>query len=165
MTGRHLSLESCEEDSAEEDETDGLGTEKDGGMRAEVHFEFCNDIEEKGRDIVIPVVGTGKDRKKLVRETKEDSTLETIRTFADNKDKGYRWENGVLVQAIISQNLDEKLLIVLPKSFRNRVLKLAHEGLGHVESASYYQKKLYMARSWCRSDKLLHQLRDLPKMQ
>ncbi len=45
-------------------------------------------------DIVIPVVGTGKDREKLLRETKEDSTLETIRTFADNKDKGYRLENG-----------------------------------------------------------------------
>ncbi len=34
-------------------------------------------------------------------ETKEDSTLETIQAFADNKDKGYRWENGLLVQAIL----------------------------------------------------------------
>ncbi len=127
-------MESCEEESVEEDEADGLEMEKDGGVRAEVHFEFCNDTEEKGRNIVIPVVGTGKDREKLVRETKEDSTLETIQTFSDNKDKGYKWEDGLLVQAIISQNLDEKLLIVLPKSFRKQVLKLAHEGLGHVGS-------------------------------
>ncbi len=43
IKGSHLSLESCEEESAEEDVVDGLGMEKDSGVRAEVHFEFCND--------------------------------------------------------------------------------------------------------------------------
>ncbi len=42
-TGPDIALQSCEEESAEEDVVDGLGMEKDSGVRAEVHFEFCND--------------------------------------------------------------------------------------------------------------------------
>ena len=75
--------------------------------------------------------------RKIVRKTKEDCILHAILTFADDRENGYRREDSLLVRSVMLHDLEEKILIVLLKSMRNKVLTLAHEGLGRAGSKRF----------------------------
>ena len=65
-------------------------------------------------------------------QTKTDPSLEEWRKWADSEEQGFNWQDGLLYQATTTQVLETAHLIALPKTFRMRVLKLAHEKLGHL---------------------------------
>ena len=110
-----------------------LAVEMDSSVeRDEVKFDLR--VEARGKvDLEIPPVRSGNPSKaELVDQTKTDPSLEEWRKWADSEEQGFNWEDGLLYQATTTQVLETDHLIALPKTFRMRVLKLAHEKLGHL---------------------------------
>ena len=151
--GEEVELEeSVQEDLGIVDEEDEefLGIEEDAS-EDEVEEEDLYKMREgldKRVDIEIPPVKCGKhSREHLVKETKEDPSLHEWRALADKKEKGLVWRDGLLFQAITTQILESEFVLVLPKVFRFKVLRLAHDDLGHMGARRV--KALLKARfSW-----------------
>ena len=81
----------------------------------------------------IPVVGKGGgDREALMTETKGDPSLELWRRLADKGEEGFVWDKGLLHQEVMTQVLEKALVLVLPKSFRRKVLVIAHDKMQHM---------------------------------
>ena len=100
--------------------------------RDDVQFDLR--VEDRGNvELEIPPVKPGNSsRAELVEKTKTDPSLGEWRKLADAGEQGFSWQDGLLYQATTTQVLDTAHLIALPKKFRLRVLKLAHERLGHL---------------------------------
>ena len=118
-----------DEESVEEllaDEMDSL-TEED-----KAKFDLRVESREEV-DLKIPPVRSGNpSRAELVEQTKTDPSLEEWRKLADAEERGLKWQDGLLYQATTTQVLETAHLIALPKTFRMRVMGLAHEKLGHL---------------------------------
>ena len=99
-------------------------------------------------DLGIPPVKKGKhSRERLVEETKSDPSLAAWRTLAEKSEDGLVWKDGLLFKAVTTHVLDSGLVLVLPKSFRGKVLVLAHDKLGHMGARR--MKEILKARfSW-----------------
>ena len=83
-------------------------------------------------DLEVPSVKAGSgSRAALVLETKSDPSLKDWRVLADKKEKGFLWEND---QTVTTHVFEVVRLLALPNSFRSKVLKLAHDGQGHIGS-------------------------------
>ena len=97
---------------------------------------FClREGREKLEDQGVPPVRQGAgSRPELVESVLEDPTLEGCRELAGKGEQGYIWMRGLLYQARTTHMGEVIHLMVLPKSFRKRVLKMAHEGSGHLGS-------------------------------
>ena len=81
-------------------------------------------------DLEIPPVKCGKHgREQLVKETKTDPSLSEWRELASKKEKGLVWEKGLMFQSVTTQVLESELVLVLPKGFRSKVLRSAHDDL------------------------------------
>ena len=95
---------------------------------------FClRESKEKLEDLEIPPVKKGLgSRPELVREVLADSTLEGWRELAEKGEQGFSWDRGLLFQARTTHSEEVAHLMVLPKTFRKRVLEMAHEGSGHL---------------------------------
>ena len=111
-----------EEDSEEEELR---GSEMDVG-RVSNGSELTEDL------LVIPPVREGvSGRKDLKEATLADESLEKWRMAADKNEEGLQWKDGLMYQAV-EKNSELVNVVVLPLSFRKKVLKMAHEGLGHL---------------------------------
>ena len=120
----------CEEVDSEEEEVEVPGEDRD------VPLEDLQYSLRKGgevEDLGVPPVKKGPgSRAKLVAEVKSDSTLEGYRALAEKGEQGFQWRDGLLFQARMDQGEEVVHALVLPKSFRKRVLEMAHEGTGHM---------------------------------
>ena len=117
-------LDSLDEEDLEEDEQVELSDDVD----------FClSNRSSELEDLEVPPVKKGLgSRPKLVKGVKEDPTLEGWRALASRSEQGYRWERGLLYQAVTDHTGEVVHLMVLPKDFRSKVLEMAHEGSGHL---------------------------------
>ena len=80
----------------------------------------------------LPCLEKGSNRNDFIQEIKSDITLGTCRELADRKQRGYRWEEGILLHAETDDALDMVIeRIVAPKSRRMKILQVAHDRLGH----------------------------------
>ena len=87
----------------------------------------------EGPELDIPVLGKGRgDRETLVVETRNDPSLKNWRALAEKGEGGFVWEKGLLHQEVMTQVLEKGLVLVLPKSFRHRVLEVAHDKMQHM---------------------------------
>ena len=120
-------LDSLEEEGLEMEEEEEL-------LDLPGEVEYClRSSESELEDLEVPPVVKGLgSRPKLVREVKEDPTLESWRMLAERSEQGYRWERGLLYQAVTDHTGEVLHLMVLPKAFRGKVLRMAHEGSGHL---------------------------------
>ena len=120
-------LDSLEEEGLEMEEE-----EEQLDLQGEV--EYClRSSESELEDLEVPPVVKGLgSRPKLVKDVKEDPTLESWRMLAERSEQGYRWERGLLYQAVTDHTGEVVHLMVLPKAFRGKVLRMAHEGSGHL---------------------------------
>ena len=82
--------------------------------------------------IDLPTVATRGDRAKLVKETKNDPTLATVRALADKGEKGYSWSQGLIMLEYDGDARKTVKAIVVPESFRTKILSLAHDKIGHL---------------------------------
>ena len=120
----------------EEDVVDLLGIEE----------ETYDDDEEEGvyemrqevggtPDLEVPSVKAGSgSRTALISETRSDPSLLQWRALAEKGEKGFLWENDLLYKTVTTHVMEVVRLLVLPKSFRKRVMDLAHERLSHMGS-------------------------------
>ena len=67
-----------------------------------------------------------------VEKGKSDPSLQPWRQLADWEDKGFSWAHGLLVQGITNHMFKKCQLVVVPKSFRVLIMRLAHDQLGHL---------------------------------
>ena len=113
-----------EKDTSVLDEAVNLGLGEEYVLRTE---------SQKDPDLDIPSVRLGSSGKdKLIREMKRDPTLEKCRQLADEQEEGFLWRNGLLSKIRLTCTSEKEYVLVLPKSVRERVLKMAHEGLQHM---------------------------------
>ena len=122
--------------AAEESEKN-LGFEEDSYVDddEEVGEEVYRIREESGEDpeLVVPLMKEGQgSRVDMIREIKEDPTLNKWRSLADKKEEGLLWNKGLLFKEVTTHVGDKELLLVLPKLERNKVLRMAHDNLGHM---------------------------------
>ena len=98
----------------------------------EEKFELRLESREKA-DLEVPPVRSGNhSRADLVEKTRTDPSLKEWRELAEKEEQGFMWQDGLLYQATTTHVLETAHLIALPKTFRSKVLKLAHERLGHL---------------------------------
>ena len=107
-------------------ELDALGVEKedvlmeqDGGCTADQCVE-------------LPPLEKGGDRELLIEETRKDKSLEIWRKLAEKNEKGFKLKNGLLFLTVTDSVFQAIEVLVLPKLFRMKVLKAAHDGAGHL---------------------------------
>ena len=152
--GEEVGLEVSEQENLgivnEEDEKEFLGIEESASedeVEEEDVYKMRKGLDD-GVDMEIPPVKCGKHgRERLVKETKADPSLHEWRVLADKKEKGLVWKEGLMFQSVTTQVLDSEFVLVLPKGFRSKVLKLAHDDLGHMGARRV--KALLKARfSW-----------------
>ena len=103
-------------------------------VELEEEVEFClRESKDKLEDLEVPPVRKGLgSRPELVKEVLVDPTLDSWRKLAEKGEEGFSWDRGLLFQARTTHAEEVTHLMVLPKSFRSRVLKMAHEGAGHL---------------------------------
>ena len=85
-------------------------------------------------DFPIPkLVKDDSDRGRLVAEQQSDQSLVQVLNLAKKGEKGYGFEEGVLVHSTCDSLGDSNLRMVVPKGRRQQVLELAHSNLaaGH----------------------------------
>ena len=119
------------------DESNEPGVEVNTADIAEADLEVMEEWAEEEATVIpddeIPCVQKGgSDKQALIEATKEDPSLKCWREFADKEDQGFLWENGLLYQEVMPQVLERGRVLVLPKSFRSRVLVLAHDRMQHM---------------------------------
>ncbi len=77
-------------------------------------------------------VREGQEKESLEREIKEDPSLREWRELADRKERGFKWNRGVLVRELYVTWDEFREVLVLPTSIRERVLVLGHDRNGHL---------------------------------
>ncbi len=114
------SSESKEESNGEVSDGTGEGREdiSDGEIR-----DFVSSLQP---------LGEGKKRSEFKEEILRDDSLNSWRELADRKERGFKWRDGVLVLSKFVCWEQFRDVVVVPKSYRKRVLVVAHERLGHL---------------------------------
>ena len=122
--------------SKEEEEVEDLCIELDPYVDEKEEEVFVMKQDVGGApDLEVPSVKAGSgSRAALVLETKSDPSLKGWRVLADKKEKGFLWENDLLYKTVTTHVFEVVRLLALPSSFRSKVLKLAHDGQGHIGS-------------------------------
>ena len=67
----------------------------------------------------------------LRAETKSDPSLKVIRGLAHHDRNGYSWDKGLIYHSTIDSTLGSRSRLVVPKSYRENLMKIAHDNLGH----------------------------------
>ena len=116
-----------EEDVVEEDD---LGLE---GYEDDDEETFVMSQDEGGApDLEIPPVCAGAgSRLALIAETGSDPSLRQWGALASKRESGLFWDEGLMYKTVTDHVNEVVRLLVLPKSFRSRVMTLAHENMGH----------------------------------
>ncbi len=70
----------------------------------------------------------GERFREAVKEVKE------WRELGERKDRGFSWKNGALVKSLYVAWDEFRDVLVIPRSFRSKILLVAHEGSGHLGS-------------------------------
>ena len=117
----------------EEEVEENLCLEKGPSVAGEEEVYKLREESREEPDLVVPLVKSGiGDRAALVAETKSDPSLEKWTSLADKEERGFMWKEGLVYQSTTTHVLDSVYLMVLPKSFRVKVMNLAHERLSHM---------------------------------
>ena len=122
-----VSKEDAKDDVEAEEYEDGIVVKDLGGAEGEKGGE-------KGVNIPLPdLEGGAKDKMQLAEEQKEDVSLKENRKWAENGEKGYTLENGLIIHTLVTPIEQICKRIVVPCSRRSELLKLAHSSMlaGH----------------------------------
>ncbi len=92
-------------------------------------------------------VREGKDREEFKKELGEDESLSEWRELADRGERGFAWSKGMLVKRMYVTWEEHREVLVLPKSYRNKVKVLGHDKGGHL-SADKVVKRVSRSFIW-----------------
>ena len=88
---------------------------------------------------VLTVIKDGNDIDSLNAETLTDLTLAVARGLADRQQQGYRWVDGLVMKFYHDVVGNSRNQMVLPTSFRAKVLELVHE------KCEYFFRKKFLS--------------------
>ena len=110
-----------------------------GNTAATPVAELCTWPGVAGGDTQIPIVS---DKGTLADEQAADETLKLLHGLAAKLERGYKYEDGILVQGEEDCLGDMTCRIVVPKGRRQALLEMAHSGLvsGHFGVKKTYAK-------------------------
>ncbi len=131
--GEDVQVEESELGKREEELKDGLREECLGVEEVLSRSTEVRD-EELAELVGLPNVREGSEVDDLRREIMEDLSLEKCRNLAMRSEMGYYWLKGILFHRITDIDSGTSDRIVLPKCRRERVLRLSHDGLGHLST-------------------------------
>ncbi len=77
-------------------------------------------------------VKEGREKEEFVKELQEDSGLKEWRELGDRRERGFKWKGKVLVRGMYVTWDEFRDVIVLPKSYREKVKVLGHDRNGHL---------------------------------
>ena len=84
-------------------------------------------------DTTLPVLKEEQgERDEFIREVTSDETLQTIRDWANKRERGYYWSNGILKHHSIDHTGLPLDRLVIPKTRRSKVMKMARDHMGHL---------------------------------
>ena len=124
----HLDLVEADSVVVLEDVLDASDEGRDGNVQYELRARGREDEEF----MIPPVLAGNGSRAALVEETKSDPTLEAWMELAEKGEQGFVWYEDLLYQATTTHSFETIHLMVLPTSFRAKVLDLTHEQSGHL---------------------------------
>ncbi len=105
------------------------GTPSDLGDVTPVTEEEKPFVEYAGQ---IGPVGKGSDGVDFRKELGEDESLTEWRELGERKERGFQWKKGVLVRSQYVTWEQFRDVLMVPKSYRRRILELGHEKNGHL---------------------------------
>ena len=82
-------------------------------------------------DLNLPVLEKGSDKNKL-KETAQDKLLEAWRKLAQQKEKNFRIDYGIVTKIVNDKLGREKDVLGIPKTSRLKILQFAHDRSGHL---------------------------------
>ncbi len=88
--------------------------------------EFSEVVREIGP------VGEGREREGFKEELRDDSSLKEWRELADRQERSFKWKKEVVVREQFVTWDEYRDVLVLPKSYRGKVLVLGHDKNGHL---------------------------------
>ena len=89
---------------------------------------------ERAKDIPLPdIVGGVEEKTQLIEEQSKDESLKQLRDWAKKGERGYAFDDGLLVHTLVSPAEQICKRIVVPSPRRSSLLKLAHSSIlgGH----------------------------------
>ena len=142
---------------------DVQGESELGEMTDEVYADTscgkgnCMDKAEE-----LPCKMKGKEREEIMKLMEEDRNLNNWRKMADRKEGHLVWEKGLLMKKKTDDVGREIRLIVIPKSYRERLLALARSSWIKKDRTDTDQT-VHLARLWHRCSKVLQIMPGLPE--
>jgi len=130
-------------------QTLGEGKPDEGVVAVKEFYAVTNSISQN--EVQLTRIGSENSRQALVENTRNDSTLATLRKLANSSMNDYSWENGLLMRKTLDDLGRVRSQICLPVSHRARVLELAQESFGHSGKhrvGHHVQKLLYWPSLW-----------------
>ncbi len=126
-----LEKESCQVVTASEEDESNLADEQ---ALAEVEEEGGKSMGAEGEADALDFscVVKGSDRSEFIQQVKGDPTLQPLRDLADKGERGYYWDDGLLMQRCINTAYGTTETIVVPKDRRISLIHLAHDKTGHL---------------------------------
>ena len=103
-----------------------------------------------------------EDRKALIEQQKGDKTLESVRAWAERGERGYGFQDGIIVHSQESEHGEEWKRVVVPIERRREILKLSHSSMtgGHfsLRKTEGILRRVFTwpgvardVKAWCRS--------------
>ncbi len=92
---------------------------------------------ERGMSKIAREIGPvreGREKEEFVKELQEDSSLKEWRELGDRREREFRWKVNTLVRGMYVTWDEFRDVIVLPKSYREKVKVLGHDKNGHLSS-------------------------------
>ena len=90
-----------------------------------------SEVGESVCEEVVKSITGGSMRVEVVEAVKHDETLAKWKEYADDSEKGFFWEGGLIKKIVENELGVARYVIVVPKPFRARELKAAHDRMGH----------------------------------
>ncbi len=108
-------------DSLEEIEGEG---DRQEDVSRDVESNLCGNDWIDLCELGAPDVADNKEETELLKqEIMSDPTLQTCRSLANRKERGYYWASGLLFQRQMVHDQEFKERLVVPKSKRSMILK------------------------------------------
>ena len=123
-------LDEIDDESVVETDTECPQAEEPGVDEAEIAKPILLEEVEDSEEMPIPALDEKQEDKALLREQQQhDESLMSVRGWAEKDEKGYGYQDGLLVHVCEGKTGEQLVRIVVPDCRHRKVLQVSHSGL------------------------------------